>query len=93
MPDKGDFLTGMAVGDVGKILEGLALREAPSPQYALFECQMDVIGPTWQTIYDNWLANSEEYAEDKRKACFEYFPPGAAEGKAPVSISVPLKTK
>jgi len=93
VPGKVDFLAGMAVGDVGKIPDDLVLREVPAAQYAVFECQMDAIGPTWQTIYNSWLANSEQYAEDESKACFEYFPPVADEGKTPVSINVPLKTK
>jgi predicted transcriptional regulator YdeE len=92
-PGLADFLAGMAVGEVGKIPEELVLRTVPGGQYAEFQCEMDGIGPTWQAIYDTWLANSEEYAEDENRACFEYFPPGVREGKAPVSINVPLKAK
>ena len=66
VPGKVDFIAGMAVGDAGRIPENLVLREVPAAQYAVFECQMDAIGTTWQAIYGGWLANSEQYAEDEK---------------------------
>lgn len=93
VPGKVDFIAGMAVADTGEIPRGLVVREVPVAQYAVFECKMDAIGSTWEKIYGGWLADSEQYAEDESKACFEYFPPGADEGKALVSIHVPLRAK
>jgi predicted transcriptional regulator YdeE len=92
-PGQVDFIAGMAVGDVESYPAALVLRTVSAGQYAVFQCSMDAIGPTWQAIYNDWLANSGVYAEDETRASFEYFPPGVEEGKAPVSINVPLKAK
>jgi predicted transcriptional regulator YdeE len=61
----------------------------------VFQCGLDAIGPTWQAVYNDWLAKSVEYEyeEDETRASFEYFPPGGGEEKALVSINVPLKAK
>lgn len=92
-PGQVEFIAGMAVGDVERTPDDLVLRTVPAGLYAVFQCGMDGIGQTWQTIYDNWLPNSEQYTQDESRACFEYFPPGVEEGKTPVSINVPLKAK
>jgi predicted transcriptional regulator YdeE len=93
VPGKVDFIAGMAVAEDIKVPEDLVMREIPAARYAVLECKMDAIGSTWEAIYGGWLTDSEQYAEDESKACFEYFPPGADEGKALVSINVPLKSK
>jgi predicted transcriptional regulator YdeE len=92
-PGMADMLAGMAVGAVADVPEGLVLREVPTATYAVFECAMDALGPTWAAIYEEWLPASDQYEEDETKACLEYFPPGAEDGRAPVLIHVPVKNK
>jgi len=46
------------------------------------------IGPTWQTTYSIWLANSERFAEDEKRLNFEYFPPGVEEGRSPFEAAI-----
>ena len=88
-----DMVAGMAVGDVDDVPEGLTVRTIPGGQYAVFECGMDAIGPTWGAIYSEWLPASEQYEEDGTRACFEYFPPGSETGQMLLSIFVPLRPK
>jgi len=90
---KVEFLAGRAVGDVDRVPEGLVLREMPASLYAVFECPLASLHSTWQHIGDVWLPGSAQYAADESRACFEYFPPGADEGKAPVSVHVAIKPK
>lgn len=88
-PKACDFLAGMSVpaGTVAK--EGLTVRGVPSARYAVFECSMDEIGPTWQWVFGEWLPGSGyRYAEGK--PCFEEFAPGVMEGTVPVRIFLPV---
>jgi predicted transcriptional regulator YdeE len=92
-PGKVDFIAGMSVGAVDHVPEGLVMREVPTAQYAVVDCGMDAIGPTWGFIYGEWLQKSDRYTEATEKACFEYFPPGIEKGEGKVSIHVPVIEK
>lgn len=90
---KVEVLCGRAVADIDEAPEGLVLREIPKGTYATFECTLESIGSTWRDIYGIWLAQAGEHAEDEGKPSFEYYPPGVDEGKAKVSIWVPIKKR
>lgn len=92
-PGKVDMIAGRAAGHVEEVPEGLALREVQAARRAVFECQLHEIASTWQRIYEVWFAASEEYTVDDSKGCFEFFPPGSAEGTVPLSIHVAVKSK
>ena len=92
-PGKVDMVIGRSVGDSPEVPEGLVCREVPAAQYAVFECAMNAIAATWKGIYDQWLAGSSDYQAAENAACFEYFPPGVPDGKAPVSIHVAVRPK
>lgn len=92
-PGMVDMLAGMAVGSADTVPEGLVVRIVPAAEYAVFECAMDALRPTWGAIYGRWLPSSEQHEQDETKACFEFFPPGSETGESPVLIHVPLKGK
>ena len=54
---------------------------------------LDTIGQTWHEIYEDWLARSEEYAEDECRPCYECFPPGADRGEVSLTINVAIKNR
>ena len=87
-----DVFGGMAVAPDASAPDGLVLREVPAADYAIVECTMGGIGPTWGAIYEEWLPSSG-YEEDGPKPCFEHFPPGCHEGTAPVRIHLPVRKK
>jgi len=87
-----DVFGGMAVPPGTPTPEGLVLREVPAGHYAVFQCTMQDIAPTWGAIYGEWLPASE-YEADHTKACFEQFAPGCHEGTEPVRIFVPVRRK
>ena len=64
-----DVFGGMAVAAGVKVPEGLVLREVPTAEYAVFECTLSTIGPTWGAIFSEWLPASG-YEEDRPKPCF-----------------------
>lgn len=90
---KVDFLAGMPVVEADPVPEGLVVREIAEADYAVFETPMSGIAETWKGIYENWLANSTEFAEDESGTSFEVFPPGVHEGLSSVSIFIPVKRK
>jgi predicted transcriptional regulator YdeE len=92
-PGQVDFIAGMAADASAEASEGLVLRGLPGGQYAVVECAMEAIAQTWQTIYGEWLPKSDAYAADEERPCFEHFPPGADQGKVPLSIYVAVKGK
>jgi predicted transcriptional regulator YdeE len=89
-PGKADWVGGIAVPPGTKPPEGWVLREIPAARYAVFECPIREIGPTWGAILGEWLRGSG-YEADEPKPAFEYFPPGSPEGKVPVQIFVAVR--
>ena len=83
---------GMAAPAGVDVPEGLVLRQVPAAEYAVFECAIDTIGPTWNTILEEWLPASE-YETHPTRAAFEYFRPGCHEGTVPVQIFHPIRKK
>jgi len=61
----------------------------PSSLYALFECKLDSIGPTYMRIFSEW--NDEQYkVNDKNIPCFEYYPPNTVKADDEVLIYIPI---
>ncbi len=87
-----DVFGGMAVAAGTAAPEGMVVREVPAGHYAVFECTISDIGPTWGAIYSEWLPTSG-YAADPAHPCFEQFAPGCHEGAEPVRILVPVRSK
>ena len=88
-----EMVAGMAVAIGQEPLEGLVVREVPAAAYAVFECTMAQIGPTWQAIEGEWLPASDcEW--DQAGACFELFPPESTGApNSPLTIYLPVVKK
>ncbi|MEP0765395.1 MAG: GyrI-like domain-containing protein [Fimbriimonadia bacterium] len=88
-PKASDFLAGMMIPAGTAAKEGLVARDVPEARYAVFECSMEEIGPTWHRIFGEWLPGSG-YRYVEGNPCFEEFAPGVMEGNVPVRIFVPV---
>jgi predicted transcriptional regulator YdeE len=87
-----DFVAGVYVAPGTDPIEGVVLRKVPAASYAVFDCTMATIGPTWIAAMQEWLpAGGYEY--DGAKAGWERFPTGSSAPDAPVEIYVPVKAK
>ena len=91
-PGKVCYLAGMEVDVLDEIPEGLVLREVPGARYAVFGCGIEEIGKTWRFIHGTWLPDSTQYAL-ANSPVFEYFPPGARDGKANILIHVAVRDR
>ncbi len=61
----------------------------PSSLYAVFECKVDSIGPTYIRIFSEW--NDEQYeVNDKNIPCFEYYPPNTVKADDKVLLYIPV---
>ncbi len=89
-PEMTDFMACREVPSGTTAPAGLAVRDVPGGKEAVFECTMSTIGPTWGSIYGEWLPTSG-YAADEARPCYERFAPGCHEGIVPVTIHVPIK--
>jgi predicted transcriptional regulator YdeE len=88
-PDTINYLAGMAVGEVGDVAEPLVTREVPAGRYAVFECPVEKIGPTYGYIFGKWLPTSE-YKRSEKAPVFEQYPP-ADDTQSPVLIHILVK--
>jgi predicted transcriptional regulator YdeE len=87
-----DYVVGMAVPEkMVPIDEGLIIRQIPVAEYAVFECPVQNIGPTYQYIINKWLPNSP-YKISPAAPSFEEYPP-EGQGKLPVRIHIPVSKK
>jgi predicted transcriptional regulator YdeE len=64
----------------------------PAAHYAVFDCELSTIGPTWQAAYGQWLPGSA-YELDTAAVDFEFYPPHSGEGEMKVEIYIPVKAK
>jgi len=87
-----DMIAGVAAADDAQAPEGLAARELPAADYAVFECKLAGIAETWQAIMAQWLPASG-YAYDPSKAAFEQYPSDCQGPDSDVSIFVPVKPR
>jgi AraC family transcriptional regulator len=85
-----DYLAGMAVEQMDEIPEGLALREIPAAQYAVFECSMQTMGQVYEEAYQRWLPSSK-MERDMQAPDIELYPPHTGDEQPPARIYVPVK--
>ena len=87
-----DYLAGMAVEDVDAVPECLVVRELPAAQYAVFECTLKTLGPTYGTIWKEWLPSSP-YELDVAAFGFDFHRPNTTSGDSPMHIYFPIKAR
>lgn len=87
---KVDFVAGMIADESREVPEGLVRREIPGGLYASFHCTMSSIGPTWGTIYREWLPSSG-YQEDETRPALEIYPPEMTRADSRLHLLVALK--
>ncbi len=87
---KADFVAGMMTDESPAVPEGLVRRPLPGGLYASFRCTMSSIGPTWNSIYREWLPSSG-YQEDETRPALEIYPPEMSGPDAELRIFVALK--
>lgn len=86
-----DYLAGMAVYDDAPVPEALVARQVPASRYAVFECAVEDIGPTYSYVYNEWLPASP-FEFQPGHADFEYYPPeGATDASA--AVYIPIRDK
>lgn len=86
-----DYLAGMAVPDDAPVPEGVIVRQVPGSRYAVFECSVEEIGPTYSYVYETWLPGSP-YEFPPGGADFEYYPPEDAVDASP-AVYIPIQEK
>lgn len=83
-----DYLAGMEVPAGTTSPAGLEVRPIPGGAYAVFECRVDAIGPTYQYVFGTWLPSATVQFEAGRPS-FEQYPDDPAE--RPVLIHIPVR--
>jgi predicted transcriptional regulator YdeE len=83
-----DYLAGMRVPAGTPSPAGLEARPIPGGAYAVFECRVDAIGPTYQHVFGTWLPSATDQFEAGRPS-FEQYPENTAE--RPVLIHIPVR--
>lgn len=87
------YVAGVGISSpLEELPQGAEMHKVPAAHYAVFDCTMDTIGPTWQTAYEKWLPGSA-YELDTDAVDFEYYPPHSGEGEMKVEIYIPVKVK
>jgi len=60
-----------------------------SSLYAVFECSVDTIGPTYMRIFSEW--DDDRYrVNDQNVCCFEYYPPNTIGADDKVLLYIPV---
>lgn len=85
-----DYIAGIAVDNSYQNSDSVFTRHVqPASFYAVFECKVDSIGPTYMRIFSEW--NDERYkVNDKNISCFEYYPPNTVSSDDKVILYVPV---
>ena len=85
-----DYLAGIAVDDnYQNSDETFTKHVQPSSLYAVFECSVNDIGPTYMRIFPEW--NDENYkVNDKNICCFEYYPSNTINLNDKVLLYIPV---
>lgn len=91
-PGKVDFVAGMMTTETAEVPQGLVKRPVSGGLYARFQCAMSAIGPTWGTIYREWLPSSQ-YEEDETRPALECYPPETRGPDDVVTVFVALKPR
>ena len=85
-----DYLAGIAVDDSYQNTDSVFTRHVqPASLYAVFECEVDTIGPAYMRIFAEW--NDDRYrVNDKNVCCFEYYPPNTVGSNDKVLLYIPV---
>jgi predicted transcriptional regulator YdeE len=89
-PDVTEYLAGMQVPVGTPSVAGLEARSVPGGQYAVFECSVDSIGPTYQHVFGTWSPTAAAQFEEGRPS-FEQFPDNTTE--EPVRLHIPVRQR
>jgi len=88
--DVTDYLTGMPVPDDTPVSDEVHARTVPGGEFAVFECEVAAIGPTYQYILTVWLPGAP-FERDGSRASFEEYPEDTT--KLPVRIHIPVRPR
>jgi predicted transcriptional regulator YdeE len=83
-----EYLAGMRVAPDTPAPGGLEVRQVSGGEYAVFECPLDAIGPTYQYVFTVWLPNAAVQF-DAGRAPFEEYPEKTPE--QPVRLHIPVQ--
>jgi predicted transcriptional regulator YdeE len=83
-----DYLAGMVVGEETPSLAGCEIRTVAAGKFAVFECPVASIGPTYQHIFGAWLP-AAPFEFDGASAPFEEYPEDIS--THPVRIHIPVR--
>ena len=85
-----DYIAGIAVDKNYQDSDTIFTRHVqPSALYAVFECKVGSIGPTYMRIFSEWYDDRFK-VNDKNIPCFEYYPPNTVTAEAKVLIYIPV---
>ncbi|MDJ0708249.1 MAG: GyrI-like domain-containing protein [Leptolyngbyaceae cyanobacterium MO_188.B28] len=86
--DVTDYLAGIMVAADAPILEGLEKRTVSGSQFAVFECQVETIGESYQHIFTDWLPGATVQF-NPTVPVFEEYPESTSQ--QPVRVHVPIR--
>lgn len=87
-PEAMEMLAAMSVAPEAVVPEGLVMRQIPAATYAVFDCTLATLGPTWAQVES---ALREAAYTHGATPDFEYYPPDTNGPDSPVQIWVPVQ--
>jgi predicted transcriptional regulator YdeE len=81
------YLAGMETPSSTPCPDGLEVRSLPGGSYAVFECQVEAIGATYQYVFGTWLPGATVQFDAKRPS-FEEYPEDVS--RDPVQVWIPV---
>jgi predicted transcriptional regulator YdeE len=84
-----DYIAGIAVdNDYQNSDRTFTEHIQPSSLYAVFECKLNNIGPTYMKIFSEWVKNNQYSL--RNFSCFEYYPPNTVKPDDKVFLYIPI---
>lgn len=84
-----DYIAGIAVdNDYQNSDRAFTEHIQPSSLYAVFECKLNNIGPTYMKIFSEWVKNNQYSL--RNFSCFEYYPPNTVKPDDIVFLYIPI---
>jgi predicted transcriptional regulator YdeE len=83
-----EYVAGMRIAPDTLAPEDLETRTVQGGEYAVFECQMEAIGTTYQHVFSVWLPKAAVQF-DSGRAAFEEYPDKTPE--QPVRLYIPVR--
>ncbi len=85
-----DYIAAIAVDNNYQNLDKTLTKHVqPASTYAVFECEVNNIGPTYMGIFSEWN-DSRCKVNDKNIPCFEYYPPNTVKADDKVLLHIPV---